>query len=323
VIEVLERELHAAWPELVPGRAAPERLHIAKLSQGDYPCPDAALVVHLFADRDAQPIAVAKVARVAAGDAAIRCEADALRRLPSRLPADLAATVPQLWRAGEVNERAFLICSFMPGAVEMHHTWSAPNQRRAAPHLAAAMSWARRVAVATANGSITGARWLGCEPQAARDALERCGCGAAIRDRFETRLAPLWSQVWPACLAHGDYFPGNILFAPGRRLGIVDWAPSEDPAPVFWDALTYELSFGLHAAQRDRPLDPRLGRGVHELPAFAAARRDLESAGVPVGLGSAARLAVILRGLLRDATGAPSRLPLTVAWARLLAAEID
>lgn len=100
MIESLARELLASWSDLAPHRAPPRRVHVLKWSVADYPHPASALLFFLFADRDVRPVAVAKVARVASGDAAVVREAEQLHRARLALPDDLRGTLPRPLRAG-------------------------------------------------------------------------------------------------------------------------------------------------------------------------------------------------------------------------------
>jgi Ser/Thr protein kinase RdoA (MazF antagonist) len=135
-------------------------------------------------------------------------------------------------------------------------------------------------------------------------------------------LPELLASDWPAGIAHGDYFAGNVLFDGSRIGGIVDWSLFEAVAPQFLDPLTYELSFGLHAVQHGPPPSGAELRAVHALPAFAAARERAAERGMDWGLASAARLAVLVWSALRDGESASERAAIGRSWVTLLAAEV-
>ena len=322
MIEALEREVREAWGELAPHRRPPARVYALKWSGGDYPGPGAALLFFLFADGDTQPVAVAKVARVASGDAAVVREAEQLERARAMLPAALRGTLPELVRAGAINGRAYLITEAAPGAVELHHTWGARRARKCNPRIAAALDWCTQVAEATASGSVTAARWLGVAPATLLDELTRCGLGPEGKRSLEARLPGLLEAQWPAGLAHGDFFPGNVVFASGGGIRVVDWALAESPAPFFFDLLTYELSFALHQAFAGQIPSAAEHRQVSTLPAFEGSRRHWSRNGVALELGSDARLATALRSAWRDASGEEGRERSARAWVRVLELEL-
>ena len=322
MIESLARELRGCWSDLAPHRAPPERVHGLKWSVADYPHPGSALLFFLFADRDAHPVAVAKVARTASGDAALVHEAEQLQRARQALPDEVRGTLPRLLRAGALDGRAYLLTAAAPGEVEQHHTWGARRARRSARRMAAALDWCTRVAGATTSSTVTGASWLGAAPEGLLDACTRLGLGSESRRSMEARLPALLAATWPAGLAHADFFPGNLVFGPHRTLTVVDWALAEFAAPVFLDSLCYEFSFALHRARPGLPLDAAEHRAVHALPPFAALRRHWHTRGLSLELGSDARLATALHGAWRDATSGEERHGAAQAWVRVLELEL-
>jgi hypothetical protein len=318
MIAALGRELLDVWETLQPERRRPRRLHVVKLSQGDYPPPAAPLLFLLFADGATRPAAVAKAARMPAGDGFIEDEIDALELVQSLLPAELSRDVPRLVRHGSVNERRYLLMTALPGEVELHNTWGAAAAQRRGRRIAAALQWIRHAGAAARGGTRPGGEWFGMPVDAALASLVRLGLDRTRLRRHETRLATLWTATWPCGLSHGDYFPGNVLFGRGDRLGVVDWLQAEKCAPRFCDPLTYELSFHAACLHAGRSLVRDEVEAVHELPAFAAERRHWGELGTDLGLAGAPRLATLLHAALRDGAPESSRGPIGVTWARLL-----
>jgi hypothetical protein len=321
MIEALAHEVKAAWSELAPHRPLPRHVHALKWDVADYPDPARAMLIFLFADGDTHPVAVAKVARIANGDARIIQEAAALQHVRRALPDELGRDVPVLVRAGAINGRAYLLTTAMDGEVEMHHTWPARRRRRASRHVGQAMEWCTRATAATQSAAVTGAQWLGADADALLGALAELGVVTEAQQKIAVRMPSLLAGTWPAGLAHGDYFPGNVLFGRHGRLGVVDWALAEQAAPFFFDALTYELSFAIHRAYAGTPLDAREHAAVHELAPFAAWRARWRDTGVDLGLGSDARLCTALHTARRDARAGEERVRAARAWVRVLELE--
>jgi aminoglycoside phosphotransferase (APT) family kinase protein len=322
MIETLVLEVKAAWSELAPGRPAPRHVHALKWNGADYPNPANALLVFLFADDDSHPSAVAKVARVASGDAAIVREARSLESVRGVLPDDSKSAVPVPVRAGAINGRAYLLTSAVAGETELHHTWGARVARRADRRIALALAWCTRMAEVTTNGTIAGARWLDAPAEALLDRMAALGLAAEARSKLAARLPQLLATEWPAGFAHGDFFPGNVVFAPAGRIGVVDWALAEPMAPLFFDALTYEMSFALHTAFSGHALAAGEYARVHDLDAFVALREHWKKNGMQVELGSDARLATALHAAWRDGTPGAERAQSAGAWVRVLESEI-
>lgn len=321
MIHALAEHLRAPGARL-PGLTAEVPLHFLKLGLEEYPGESTPLLLLAFAARARHPVAVAKIARAASGDALLGREAAMLSRARQLLPAELASRVPRLLQHGELNGRSFVLMAALPGEVEMHHTWGARRAHMCHGRMHAALQWALDAASAAPAPAIDTAAWLGPE---AIDAMWNdarvLGCDASMRHRLEERLGATWSTPWPAGLAHGDYFPGNLLFHRRALTGVVDWALAVERAPIFYDVLTYEFSFAIDAARRGAVPPAREWRAVHALAPIAAARRRLAALGVSVVPGGAARLATLL-ALHRSARQC-GRQRMCEVFVRLLAAELE
>ena len=300
MIQALEQNLRAHWNELAPRAASPRALHFMKFGWEDSPHLASPLVFLVFADRDTQPVAVAKAARAATADAAVDREHEHLMLAHRILPPALAAVVPRPVAHGRVNGRSFLLASGLPGELELHHTWGAERARSCGGRIAAALGWARHAGAATPAAEVGLCEWLGVPSPESILARFTPRWSAANLLRLEPRLRAACAVRWRAGLAHGDFFPGNLLFSGDALTGVVDWTHAFQCAPLFTDPVLYELSFALDVLQRD---PHRVGleiAAVQALPPFAAARRDLEAQGIDLRPGSDARMAVLVAGAVRD-----------------------
>jgi len=330
VIATLEKLALDRWEDIAAGRARPSRFHIAKLSHEQYPPEVSPLVFLLFPDRAARPAAVAKVARVAAGDAAIETEARALENVRRSLPSPLRDQVPRPFGGGTLNGRAYLLETALAGEVELHHTWGARGARRSRSRIRAALEWIGQAQAATASSSVRASDWLAPSPDEILRGLERLGCGGEALARFSRLVPELATTQWPGALVHGDFFPGNVLFgrasssaAGWRDIAVVDWMLAESCAPSFVDVVTYELSFSTQAVHSGRRPTADEIRAVHDLEPFAAARAGWRQRGVDIGLGSLARFATMAHAALRDGDPAAGRGRIGSTWARLLEFELE
>lgn len=119
------------------------------------------------------------------------------------------------------------------------------------------------------------------EEAAARLDTERLRRVQAFADRYEqaaSRVRAVWDEL-PRSLLHGDFHPGNLLFAGESVAAVLDWEAVREDAP-----LAEFASGAFHFA-----LPPKLLAEEHPLP--AGLRLDLFAAfaagysGVPAGLG--------------------------------------
>jgi len=329
MIPQLEHWIADAWTSLAPQRPMPRQLHIAKFSLQDYPSPTSALLFLAFADRGSEPVAVAKVARIPEGDATVLQEARMIEQVRNRLPDEFLDSLPRAVRVGRLNDRAALLMNALDGKVEMHHTWGAKMMRQSKPHIDAALEWIDRVAIATSQGTCRAGEWLGGTPHEAVQALSDLGCSSTALDLMEPRLEDLWMTSWPSGLAHGDYFPGNILFGRGaagrtgsRAVSVVDWMLAELEAPAFFDPLFYELSFLAQELYTGGSVDSEAVRAVHEMPPFSDLRHRWMERGIDIGIRSPARLATLVHATLRDARIDQARAAIARCWMKLLEIEV-
>jgi aminoglycoside phosphotransferase (APT) family kinase protein len=313
MIAALAAEIAAAC-----GNGARMPLRFVKLGAQDYPDPRTALVFVVFEARGATPVAVAKVARSESGDAGIEAETQVTTKVRAALPPDLASGVAELLAAGRLNGRAFAAWRALPGQTDLHHINGARGGRRAEQRVRRALAWIERAADATAASPTTASSWLGPLERVVAE-LVAAGCDGGRANEVGERVAPVWRMPLAAGIAHNDFFPGNVLFAPGR-IGVLDWGGAEARAPRFVDPLAYELSFALHALATRGGVSEAERRAVHELEPFRQSRRELATHGLDASWGSPIRMAAIAAGVVRERRAARSAA--CALWLRLLHEEI-
>ena len=318
MIADVEAELRAAWSRR--GEPAPRHVHCLKFGVADYANPGTAFVFFVFRDQSAHPSAVAKVARDAVGDPAVRREVESVRTERAQVGAALAALIPEPLADGEMNGRAFGAWTALGGTLDLHHVAGARGARGAETRIAAALAFLRDVQRATPAAPVSALEWIGSW-DSVRAELAAAGSTAEVLETLAAVAATVWHTAWPAALAHGDFFPGNILFDAGRVSGVVDWATVLPRAPIWLDPLGYELSFALHALLVGRGAETYERRATAGLRPFAAYGAGLAAAGVDVGWGSAARLLTVVAGAVREMRAGVARRGVAALWLRLLELE--
>lgn len=323
---ILELQQHVldTWEALAPGRPRPARLHVLKFSAADYPPPESSLLLLVFPDRDERPVAVFKVARIAASDAPVRHEAAQLEALRPLLPPEHARVMPRCVRRGVVNGREFHLCTALPGSVAIDHAWTLARLGRDADLVQRALDWALDLAFATPQPAVRLGEWLGVATPGdlLRDLAGR-GWHEAQLEALAARLGSLWESAWPAGLSHGDFWAGNLLFEARSLSGVVDWHFASIRAPVFFDVLTFETAFSINAVYGGRALDPERRRQVPGFAPLAAAHRRLQEHGVDTGPTSPAQLATLLWGVRSHRGLGAGRARIAAAYDRLLRHDLE
>jgi hypothetical protein len=315
VIAAIESAFRDVWQQ--EGRVMPHTLHTLKLGR-DEPYASGPFVLALFGDWSAQPLAIAKVARIR-GSQEVQREWEGVELAQALLPHELRAQLPRPLALGTVNGLDFGLWGAVPGVKELHQTFPLHRVGSASSRVEAALEWSRLMVRATVSGTVSAATWLGPWETLTRE-LSAAACEPRLIESVRARLEPTWEQTCPAALAHNDFFPGNVLFSRSRVTGVVDWGAASARAPVFVDRLGYEISFSLQAiAAGDRDV-ARRAHEVHALPAFAAARAALRREGVNASWGGDVRLVAALAGFLREVRS--KRLGTVDLWKRWLRFEL-
>lgn len=202
--------------------------------------PAGRAAVFAFPRRGATPVAVMKVRARDEGAPDLGGEARALERL-AHLSEDVVETVPRLLAHRRESGREVLVTTALPGrsGYVALHRGRAPV-RDADRQLEAVAEWLARLHRGTRQGT-----------RPAAESLERVGAAAGAGRRAEADdwwrgLADRLEGVCvPAAIAHGDFWPRNVLFEPrggrGREpvSGVVDWERWAACGPVTGDLLDF------------------------------------------------------------------------------------
>lgn len=250
--------------------------------------------------------AVLKVARTPAGDAVLLLQQETLQRLAAQARlGPWRRLLPAVLAHGTVGARRYSVEKAVRGTVGTALPGSAGTEQATARAAVRAVSQLHRATgrVAVASPELVD-RWL--EPGLSLVADTPMLLGPArrralvdrLRDRIHSSVAG--REVWLAT-THGDYFPGNIFFAPTTGTdatgpggagaggagaggagadgvgvaGIIDWAQSREDDPALIDPMTFLL------IGRARAQGRALGRVVRDL-----------CRGAPLSLPEAALLAI-------------------------------
>jgi hypothetical protein len=215
----------------------------ALVAPGDYPSQKVLLL--LFEGADRQPSMIVKLGPDPSHAARLRNEADALVTLGGLELSEHAT--PKLRFRGEHAGRPFVAQEWMQG----RPFTSVAEPDVDSPHLAAAVSWLKALATATA------------ERRAAAEV------GVAVRDLFERfraihqlpieELEHLEQQVQaierhsgtlPVVIHHGDPGTWNLLVDDAGRVAFLDWESAERSGLPLLDLVHLQFSFGSWAARR-------------------------------------------------------------------------
>lgn len=325
MIPELEDEIRQRWAHLGMPGACPHRLSTMKLSTSDYPDPINAMLFLVFPDKEAQPCAVAKMARVLAGNASIEMEGRHLQQTLETLPADLGTVVPRVMQTGSFNQRSYVLMSTLPGRTELHHTWNTRRAAKTSARINAALLWALRMARASLGPSVGIQEWLRSDnAEQLVDRLPADSLEKKSRDLLVEALRNAWHTRWPSGWTHGDYFPGNVLFEGNAISGVVDWSLASAQRPFFFDILTYELSFTFQDIFGGNRPDANRYLQVAQLAPFRELRRILQNEfAVESGLGSVARMVTLLDWTQRALDDNATHHKVADAALRLLSLELQ
>lgn len=293
--------LRAVLARTVPEAGARPRL-ILRHGGGAIRDTDQAIVL----DERGLPIVAVKTGRGARARALLREEHERLARLAATLLPIRPGAAPRPLGLHEVDDRAFLVESFLPG-------------RRLKDLDPREIACARGAIDGTVSWLIDFTHATGIEPSALRPLVE--GPVARYLDAFETSLAeralvgsiaPLLlgaiGEHAPTVVEHGDFADANVLVH-GSSIGVVDWDEPVARALPGADLFHFLASI---AATRSGLNDPgRMERGF--IDAFFAPTR------------AAARNHVWVERYFR-AVGVPRaaiRPLFTLAWVRLALHKLD
>jgi Phosphotransferase enzyme family len=228
----------------------------------DY-APAAKATLLLFGP-DGLPLLVAKLARRAEGERALKAEYDALTNLWSARPRAVCAQLPRPIALERVAGRMVLLSTAVRGTpltVRYYTPGHVRHPKLVTQDFALAGAWLARFQAETCSGAIT----LG------RDAFEERIRPTLLRYRaevgwssWESDLAGHMSELCaqlsgvpvPVVGGHGDYAPGNILVDREQVSGVVDWELGRDAVLPFSDLFKFATSYGSYL---DRACPPARG----------------------------------------------------------------
>lgn len=303
------------------GLPAPERLACVLLTPR---FRASAHVVFLLFDADpADPVLVAKAARLPSGAGALEREAGILREVHAARPGGFAS-VPRPLACDDHAGTRILLETAVPGRVLR----PALARRRADAYAEGLTTWVLELGRATLHRPAAGdAERLVDAPLGALERELPCVAdeeGLAARTREATRA--LTAAAVPRVLTHGDLGAPNLLVSRDGAVGVVDWETAEPrglPGQDLVFALTY-LAFARRGAATPaasvaafheafyspRPwARPHLERYAGEL-GFPAALLE------PLIVASWMRYVVALASRLGTGPGAPASRRETGEWLR-------
>jgi hypothetical protein len=210
--------------------------------------PNAKLTILLFPPGAERPAFVVKVptsdvaARSVEREAARLTDLAGLAGLAGHAGRGLGAaseTVPRVVAHLEHLGRPVLVTTALPGRSMLadYHSWRHTARRRSvAADFAAAGAWL--------------------------SVFHRSTMNAACADGLRRRLAGF---PVPACVVHGDFWPGNLLVRDGAVSGVIDWELASLDGPASKDLARFVIAYSLYLDRHTRP-----GRRVPGHPGLRA-----------------------------------------------------
>lgn len=230
--------------------------------------PNAKVTLLLFQAQATSPSYVAKVPTTDLATARIEAEAAHLVEISHRGLGDLNNTVPEFVTMAEHENRPVLVTTALPGRsmIAGYHTWHHTARRSAvAADFAAAAAWLGDLHANTADDKIELAGMLdGVADKIERKFTDKAGVAADVLylHILQRRMTGYWT---PRTVVHGDFWPGNLLFAHGRVSGVVDWEAACAYGSPLQDVAHFVISYSLYLDRHTRP-----GRVVAGHPSLTA-----------------------------------------------------
>ena len=249
MIEALTRQLNRCWTGTQPPRPALRGALVAGIDRS----PEAKVTIILF-DGGGAPAAVAKVARDAAGEAALRAEHAALRGVLGAGQGGALACIPEPLALERIAGRLVLAQTAMPG-VPMTARYYTPghtaDRAAVAADFAAARGWLCGFQHATRSGETTldrggVARWVQPVLDRFRAEFDPNAEEAALFELVLERARELDGLRLPLVGVHGDFWMGNLLVAGGDVAGVIDWELGCRAGLPFRDLYKFPTSYGFY-----------------------------------------------------------------------------
>lgn len=257
--------------------------------------PDAKVTVLLFPPGQKLPGSVAKVPTTAAAARSIEREAAVLAEIADTDVGPLGPTIPRIVTMAEQAGWPVLVTTALPGQamIAAYHRWRhTARPTTVAADFAAAASWLGELQQRTASGQVGLAAML--EGVAAAIALRFADEPDVASDlanivALERRLARHWM---PGTVAHGDFWPGNLLVEGRRVCGVIDWEFGRLAGPPTRDLARFVISYSLY-------LDRHTGKG-RQVAGHPGLRTGQWGAGLEYAVDGQGWYPDIARGYVRD-----------------------
>ena len=264
--------------------------------------PNAKLTILLFPPGAERPAFVVKVPTSDVAARSVEREAARLTDLARRDLGAVRGTVPRVVARLEHLGRPVLVTTALPGRSMLadYHAWGHTARRRSvAADFAAAGAW---LAAFHRSSATSACRAEGLAQVAEAISVRFRGRGGVAEDAawVEGLRRRLAGFPVPACVVHGDFWPGNLLVRDGAVSGVIDWEMAVLDGPASRDLARFVIAYSLYLDRHTRnghrvPGHPGLragqwGSGVDHVmngtgwyPALARAflRAGLERLGMP------------------------------------------
>ncbi len=201
------------------------------------------------------PAFVVKVPTTAAAAEAVRHEGRLLAALHAGGLAGSAATVPRPLGYLDVDGRAALVTTALPGTpmTVRYHAWRhTARPRRVRADFAAAGRWLADLQARTAGVS--------APVTMLHEAIVGVGARFAghpglplLRRRLTPAAERLAGYATPRTVVHGDYWHGNLLLTSDRVTGVVDWEAGSPYGEPLRDVARFAVGYALYLDRHTRP----------------------------------------------------------------------
>jgi hypothetical protein len=249
VIPPLIEVLRARWSDLRPGRPPVASAIVAGVDRSP-----AAKVTLVFFDTAGGLAAVAKVARTAASEAALKREFQMLTSLWKLSVPSVSERVPEPLLLDRVDGRLALVQAPMPGrpmTAGYYTPGHVTDHGLVARDFGLAAGWLRDFQHQTAGGSgvfdeglLEG--WVGGVINSYRDEVGWDGVEERLFAQVLTSAKELLGVRLPVVAVHGDFWMGNLLVDSSGLCGVIDWERGRATGPATLDVYKFPTSYGLY-----------------------------------------------------------------------------
>jgi hypothetical protein len=255
----LAQHVRREWPRLVPDRAPPARLRLARLRTRPGPRSTVSLLV--FADDRAAPDLVLKVNRDPNYPDSVEREFAMFSAIHARVRG-CGAAIPQPVFLERVGRHVVFGQTALPGRpfpVRAFQCSERVRRRRVMPLVDRALEWLTAFHAETSTGGwALDADFIHAHGRAVFDAVvARYPEAVAWREELrgiERQLAKFDGALLPRGAVHGDFTHANLLFDE-RRVAVVDWEDCEPDGLPLTDVffLVCQLALSYHGEAASGP----------------------------------------------------------------------